>query len=80
MGGIIFCCGAVGLEFLQGHYDTLMGQNNYTVVLHTIEEAMEMIGVIIFIYALLRYLSINQKEVQLNFRINFQPKNADVYQ
>jgi len=80
MGGIIFCCGAVGLEFLQGHYDTLMGQNNYTVVLYTIEEAMEMIGVIIFIYALLRYLSINQKEVQLNFRINFQPKKADVYQ
>jgi len=80
ISGTVFCSGAIGLEFLQGHYDTLYGQNYYTVVLYTIEEALEMIGVIIFIYALLKYLSINKKDVQLNFRINFHPnKKVNVH-
>lgn len=80
ISGIIFVSGAIGLEFMEGYYDTLLGTNYYTVVLYTFEEAMEMIGVVIFIYALLTYLSENQETVKITFQQKFKNKKVEQLQ
>lgn len=80
LSGVIFVSGAIGLELLEGYYDTLLGTNFYTVVLYTIEEAMEMFGVIIFIYALLMYLSENQEKVKIVFQQKFKNKKVEQLQ
>ena len=72
LSGFIFVTGAVGLELLEAYFDSLLGANIYTVILYNIEEAMEMIGVIIFIYALLDFMSIEENNVQVNFSVEFQ--------
>lgn len=58
IAGFVFVLGAVGIEAVSGFQDELNGQENllfYT--LCTIEELFEMVGVAIFIYALLTYIS-----------------------
>jgi hypothetical protein len=80
LSGLIFVSGAIGLELLEGYYDSLLGTNYYTVVLYTIEEAMEMVGVIIFIYALLNYLSENQEKVKIVFQQKFKNKKVEQLQ
>lgn len=66
LSGCIFVTGAAGLEAAEGHYDTVYGYNSvYKIILYTIEEVMEMGGVILFIYALLLYISANTKEIRL---------------
>lgn len=81
IAGAVFVGGAVGLEFLQGYYDTLYetisGPNYETVILYTIEEAMEMAGTIIFIYALMAYLSENQETVRITFQQKFKNKRLE---
>lgn len=81
IAGAIFVGGAVGLEFLQGYYDTLYetisGPNYETVVLFTIEETMEMVGVIVFIYAIMKYLAENQETVRITFQQKFKNKRVE---
>ena len=72
LSGIMFVGGAVGLEFLQGHYDSALGSNFYTVVLYTIEEGLEMGGVVLFIYALLSFLAGERDTARIDLKINFK--------
>lgn len=58
LSGAIFVSGAIGIELLEGKHHELYGRDFSFAVLYTIEESLEMIGVSIFIFALLRYLSI----------------------
>ncbi|THI83582.1 MAG: multidrug transporter [Nitrospira sp. CG24A] len=56
--GAIFLGGAIGAEMLGGRYAESHGSHNLTYQLIThLEESMEMAGIIVFIYALLRYLA-----------------------
>ena len=56
--GAIFLGGAIGAEMLGGRYAESHGDHNLTYQLLThLEESMEMAGMIVFIYALLRYLA-----------------------
>lgn len=52
--GGLYIAGALGLEMLEGHYNIVYGYDNvYSSIFCTVEELLEMSGVILFIYALL---------------------------
>ncbi|HWU34482.1 MAG TPA: multidrug transporter [Methylovorus sp.] len=58
LAGGIYCLGVIGLETLGGHYAALHGTNNFTYsLLTTVEEGLEMSGLILFINALLHYIA-----------------------
>ena len=68
--GTVFVCGAIGMELLAGAHDEVYTSNNFTsAILTSIEEFMEMIGVVIFIYALLSYISSELKGLNLKIGI-----------
>lgn len=72
--GIIFVSGAMGIEAISAREadlndtDTLL----YT-VLYTVEELFEMVGIVIFSYALLRYIEDQGAPVQ--FHVNSNPNS-----
>ena len=58
LAGAIFVGGAVGIEMLEGRQHLLYGKQDLTYQMYvTVEEAMEMLGVVLFIGALLRYIA-----------------------
>jgi len=60
ISGSIFITGAVGMEYFgQLHLEVHGKENIPYFVLYTIEEFLEMLGIIIFIYALLDYRSLS---------------------
>ena len=68
MAAAIYILGCIGFELIGGHYAELHGLKNLTyVMLTTVEESLEMAGVIVFIWGLLVYLADNHKEVQFRF-------------
>jgi hypothetical protein len=55
---LLYTGGALGLEMIGSYYNVLHGQDNFGYkALTTIEESLENIGVIYFIYALLVHIS-----------------------
>lgn len=64
--GIIYVGGALGIELLGGWYAALYGDQNMTyAMIVTIEEFFEMQGIVVFIYALMSYMSLHLKEVRV---------------
>lgn len=63
MSGFIYVGGAIGFELIEGHFATDNGSFSMfknaplMLMLQTIEEAMEMGGVILFIYSLMDYVA-----------------------
>ena len=56
------------MELVSNYYDSLYGINNLTYhMIVTIEETLEMCGIILFIHALLDYIRSNIKEIR--FRV-----------
>ena len=75
--GIVFVAGAVGMEMIGGRYVFYNGKEELAYALMvTLEEFLEMIGIVIFIYALGSYLvnNVTHKSVQLN--ISCKPNAA----
>ena len=65
IAGTIYVGGAIGFELIGGRYFELHRQLTLTYsMMATIEETLEMVGVIVFIWALLVYLADNHKEVR----------------
>lgn len=58
LAGLIFISGAIGLELVGGYYCELKEeQRDLTyVIITTFEETLEMVGILIFIYALMLYI------------------------
>lgn len=57
VSGAIFVSGAIGLEMLGGRWFEMYGKHNITYsILYTCEETLEMLGIALFIYALLTYI------------------------
>ncbi len=57
IAGVLFLGGAIGLEMINGDYAEIYGKKTPTyALLTTIEEMLEMAGVIVFIKALLAYI------------------------
>jgi len=58
----LYLGGAIGMELFDGNYAATHGKANLTYnLLSTFEEALEVSGVIVFIYGLLRYIAENTK-------------------
>ncbi|MCC9134969.1 multidrug transporter [Pontibacter silvestris] len=57
LSAFLFVGGAIGLELFEGYFFKLYGLNHiYNQLLYCLEELMEMVGVTVFIYALLHYI------------------------
>jgi hypothetical protein len=64
MAGILYVGGALGMDFIEGRYAEFFGDQNMTMaLLATVEESCEMMGVILFSYALMSYLSSHTKGI-----------------
>jgi hypothetical protein len=68
LAAFLYLGGSIGFELIGGAYEELYGRKNLTYnMLATVEESLELAGLIIFIYALLAYLAANYGEVRLRF-------------
>jgi|CXWL01.1.fsa_nt_gi hypothetical protein len=58
LAAILYVGGAIGLEFAEGSHAEIHGMDNVVyIALATVEEFLEMLGIIVFIRALLRHLA-----------------------
>jgi len=77
LAGIIYVSGALGMELVGGYQTDFYGRENmvYALIANT-EEFFEMMGVVVFIYALLSYMSLQMKvkAVDLQIRIEEVPR------
>ena len=65
---IAFLGGAIGMELWESYYNGLHGKHNLPyAMLTTVEEGLEMAGIIIFINALLAYVMKQHEEILLRF-------------
>ncbi len=70
IAGTLFVAGSIGIELVGGYYHDLYGQHNINYLFSTtMEESLEMLGIVVFIYALLLYMSSCIKTVNLQFQI-----------
>ena len=68
--GALYAGGAIGFELIGGYYAGIYGNNTtftYTLIA-TLEESLEMAGVILFIRSLLTHIAVNYAEVKFNFK------------
>ena len=57
LSGIIYVGGAIGIEMISAYHAELHGENNLIYkMITTVEESLEMMGILVFIYSLLFYL------------------------
>jgi hypothetical protein len=65
MAAIFYIGGAIGIELIGSRHAELHGYENWTYsMIATLEESLEMAGLIVFIWALLNYCADNHKEVR----------------
>lgn len=81
LGGTIFFVGAILFEMLGGHYlVTHPGESKYTslnyALLATVEELLEMIGIIIFLYGIMKFYIKHAEQEKLEFKIRLAEKNT----
>lgn len=69
IAGILYAGGAVGMELITIYYANLYGTKSLLpyAIMSTVEETLEMAGIILFIYALLDYIASSVKEIR--FRV-----------
>jgi len=66
LAATLYLSGAIGMELIGGRYAHLHGIENLTYsMLATVEESLEMAGVIVFIHALLHYVADNYQKIRL---------------
>lgn len=62
--GILYVAGALGGELISGQWSDLHGQENLTYTLiTTCEETLEMVGILVFVYALMSYITSELKDL-----------------
>lgn len=65
----IYLTGCIGMELVGGYYDELYGQNSLKYnSISTVEEFLEMTGLVLFIYALLDYIKIQYDSISLQIK------------
>ncbi len=73
LAGFIYILGALGMELVGGYIADNYGYNTVYGIASSIEELLEMFGIVIFINALLTYLQSQTSE--LNFALSFRQPN-----
>ena len=63
--GLIYVGGAIGLEAIGGRHFDLYGKDAVYQVYTTVEELLEMTGIVVFIYALLEHIRIEFPELTI---------------
>jgi hypothetical protein len=71
--GTVYITGALGMELIGGYIADNYGYNTIYGIASTIEELLEMLGVVIFVYGLLSYIQSLTSE--LNFSLSFKQAN-----
>lgn len=67
LAGAIYIGGALGMEMIDGLYASLYGEKNLTYAfLTTIEETLEMLGIVVFLHTLLTYLKRYVTTIQIS--------------
>lgn len=66
LSGALFVGGALGFEMLGGKYSGNYGQTQTYLLIITIEETLEMAGVLLFIYSLTKYLTVRDNRFDLS--------------
>ncbi len=70
IAGALFVGGAIGLEMVGGYYQSYYGRYNLTYSITTnVEEFLEMLGIVVFIYALMSYMKLED----MRFRFDREP-------
>jgi hypothetical protein len=68
LAGILFVGGAIGVEMLSGAQADLIGEENFDyAMIVTLEEFLEMLGVVVLIRCLLEYIQANLRRIELQF-------------
>lgn len=71
IAGTLYVGGALGMELIAGYYADNYTQNTITyTVVTTIEESLEMLGIVVFIYALLSYIKLHIEQMKLCIRFD----------
>jgi len=80
LAGLLYVGGSLVMEMVGGQYAYFYGRNNLGYALITnVEEVMEMLGVIFFIWALLFYLGKWQNYLQIHLNLNLSGnKNQNI--
>jgi hypothetical protein len=74
LAGALYIGGALGLEIVAGHQESLDTYNQFLYKLFTtIEELWEKLGVLVFIYALLTYMEKYVKQIQISIGNKISP-------
>jgi hypothetical protein len=68
LAGTVYLTGVIGIEMVDGAYLEQHGRTFGYTMLVTLEESLEMLGLILFIRALLDYLSTHFSEISFNFQ------------
>jgi hypothetical protein len=70
IAAILYIGGALGMEIVGSYWTDLEGQQNLVYALMaTLEEVMEMMGVIVLIYGLLNYIKTWHNDLKVNIKI-----------
>ncbi len=79
VAGGMYIGGALGFEMLGGRYDEFHGSLNMTYQLFVhVEEGLEMAGVILFIFTLLRYVEENYRHISILVGDGVPQESTDV--
>lgn len=66
VSGAIYVGGAAGFEFIEGYFHATSGSQSVMYKLfHSTQEILEMVGIILFNYTLLDYLSLNKTTIEI---------------
>ena len=77
LSGIVFVGGALGMEALESYYHTETGQKGfYFAIMTSIEEAMEMLGILLFLYTLLHYIELAFGGISINLVARHNSREA----
>ena len=78
LAGSIYVGGALGMEMVGGYYADAVTQRNLIYGLMVcVEEILEMVGVIVFIYALLSYIGSHLETIDLRLKIVDNPEREN---
>lgn len=68
IAGTLYVGGALGIESIGGNYAAVHGMGNFTyAMISSLEEFLEMLGILVFIYGLLSHMSYHVKQVLVHF-------------
>jgi hypothetical protein len=68
ISGFLFVFGAIGCELVEGYIEKFYGRNLIYNLFTTVEEFLEMVSIVIFIYALLDYITLYKSKFTLIFK------------